>query len=159
MKEYRKERRDHTREYHEYAPHKTEDSGPREPREPLPGALARVRVELKRKYNDPEKNFKEMLQEFKRRVSNAGILHDYKEHQFYESKTEKRRKARRAAQKKLLMESIERKIIAGEKDINASAGMIKKVLANMAEKKEKKEKKEKRKQSYNKHHGEGHQDD
>jgi ribosomal protein S21 len=92
--------------------------------------ITRVRVELKKKYNDPQRNFKDMLQDFKRRVSNAGILHDYKEHQFYESKSEKKRKKRKEIEKKLQMEALEQKIIGGEK-IRASAGLIKKVMAHM----------------------------
>jgi len=54
--------------------------------------VTRVKVELKKKHNDPQRNFKDMLQEFKKRVSNAGILHDYKDHQFYETKSQKKRK-------------------------------------------------------------------
>ena len=88
----------------------------------------RVRVDLKKKYNDPQRNFKDMLQEFKRRVSNAGILHDFKEHQFYETKSEKRRKKRKEAQKKLQMEMLEQKILGGERT-KASAGLIKKVVS------------------------------
>jgi small subunit ribosomal protein S21 len=95
---------------------------------------ARVRVELKKKYNDPHRNFKDMLQEFKRRVSNAGILHDYKEHQFYESPSEKNRKKRKEAEKKRQMETLERKILGGER-VKASAGLIKKVMANLAKNK------------------------
>jgi ribosomal protein S21 len=92
--------------------------------------VVRVRVELKKKYNDPYKNFKEMFQEFKRHVSNAGILHDYKEHQYYESKSEKDHKARRDSAKKALMEDIEQKLVTGQK-VNAPAGLIKKVRANL----------------------------
>ena len=92
--------------------------------------IARVRVELKRKYNDPHRNFKDMLQEFKRRVSNAGILHDYKDHQYYESKSEKKRKKRKEAEKKMQMELLEKKILGGEK-VKASAGMIKKIVSQM----------------------------
>lgn len=92
--------------------------------------ITRVRVELKRKYNDPERNFKDMFQEFKRRVSNAGILHDYKEHQYYESKSSKDRKKRNATIKKYQMENLEQKILAGEQT-NASPGMIKKVKASL----------------------------
>lgn len=91
---------------------------------------ARVRVELKKKYNDPHRNFKDMLQEFKRRVSNAGIMHEYKEHQFYESPSEKNRKKKKEAEKKAQMETLERKILGGER-VKASAGLIKKVMSNL----------------------------
>lgn len=89
----------------------------------------RVRVELKKKYNDPHKNFKDMFAEFKRRVSNAGIMHDFKEHEFYESKSEKARKKKKAAKKKQQMEILEGKIQRGER-VKAPAGVIKKVMAN-----------------------------
>jgi ribosomal protein S21 len=95
---------------------------------------ARVRVELKKKYNDPQRNFKDMLQEFKRRVSNAGILHEYKEHQFYESPSEKNRKRKKEADKKRQMETLERKILGGER-VKASAGLIKKVMSNLTKNK------------------------
>lgn len=103
---------------------------------------ARVRVELKRKYNDPQRNFKELLREFKRRVSNAGIMHDFKEHQFYESPSEKKRKKNKEADKKRQMETLERKILGGER-VKASGGLIKKVMSNLA-----KNKRDNKKQNY-----------
>ncbi len=93
-------------------------------------ATVRVRVELKKKYTDPDKNFREMFQEFKRRVSNAGILHDYKEHQYFQSKSEKRRKKKRDAAQKAMMESLKERILNGEKP-DAPIGLIKKVLTNL----------------------------
>lgn len=89
----------------------------------------RVRVELKKKYNDPEKNFREMFQEFKRRVSNAGILHDLKGHQYFESKSEKARKAKREAIKKARQQTLEEKVLRGER-VNAPSGVIKKIMAS-----------------------------
>ena len=89
----------------------------------------RVRVELKKKYNDPEKNFREMFQEFKRRVSNAGILHDLKEHQHFESKSEKARRAKRDAIRKSQQEVLEEKVLKGER-IKAPSNVIKKIMAN-----------------------------
>lgn len=89
----------------------------------------RVRVELKSKYNDPEKNFKDMFQEWKRRCSNAGILHDLKEHQNFESKSDKKRKKKREAIKKHQQTVLEEKILSGER-VKAPSGVIKKVLIN-----------------------------
>lgn len=89
----------------------------------------RVRVELKKKYNDPQKNFKDMFQEFKRRVSNAGILHDLKAHQYFESKSEKARKAKREAKKKAQQQVLEERIMRGER-VKAPSGVIKKIMAN-----------------------------
>ncbi len=97
---------------------------------------ARVRVELKDKYNDPEKNFREMFQEFKRKVSNAGILHDYKNHQEFESPSEKKRKKRREATKKRQQENLTEKILYGER-VKAPSGVIKKILSNQRKKKRK----------------------
>lgn len=92
--------------------------------------ITRVKVELKKKHNDPQRNFKDMLQEFKKRVSNAGILHDYKDHQFYKTKSQKKRKKRIAMEKKLQMENLEKRILGGEQ-VRASAGLLKKVLSHM----------------------------
>jgi ribosomal protein S21 len=96
----------------------------------------RVRVELKSKYNDPQKNFKEMFQEFKRNVSNAGILHDYKDHQTHTTRSEKKRKKKREAIKKHRQEQLERKILSGER-VKAPSGVIKKVLSNQKKDKRK----------------------
>lgn len=93
----------------------------------------RVRVELRSKYNDPEKNFKEMFAEFKRQVSNAGILHDYKAHQEFEGPSEKKRKKRRESIKKLKQEQLTNKIMSGER-VKAPSGVIKKIMANAKKK-------------------------
>ena len=89
----------------------------------------RVRVELRSKYNDPQKNFKEMFSEFKRQVSNAGILHDYKDHQEFQSPSEKKRKKKRESAKKQRQEQLTQKILSGER-VKAPSGVIKKILAN-----------------------------
>lgn len=99
----------------------------------------RAKVELRSKYRDPDKNFKEMHQEFKRRVSNAGIMHAYKDHQFFESKSEKTRKKKKEAIKKARMVRIEQAVMSGEK-VNAPSGVIKKIMANAAKKDKRKEK-------------------
>ena len=52
-------------------------------------STARVRVESRKKYNDPDRNFRDLFQEFKRCVNNSGIMHDYREHEFYQKKSEK----------------------------------------------------------------------
>jgi len=100
--------------------------------------ITRVRVEIKNKYNDHHRNFKEMFAEFKRRVSSAGILADYKEHEFYESKSVKARKKRKEAVAKQRSEMIEEKLLAGEK-VNAPAGLIKKIKAKQNKKDKKKD--------------------
>ena len=66
--------------------------------------VGRVRVESRRARNDSfsekERTFKVLLQEFKKRVNEAGILHEIKEHQYYESPSEKKRKARKDSMRK-----------------------------------------------------------
>jgi ribosomal protein S21 len=89
--------------------------------------VTRVRVEVKKKYNDPHKNFKEMFQEFKRRVSNAGILADYKDDQYFETKSQKNRMKKMAIVKRFKMEALTEKILNGER-VKAPSGLIKKVL-------------------------------
>lgn len=93
----------------------------------------RVKVYNKKNYNDEYRNFKDMLTEFKRRVSSAGILHEYKEHQFYESKSEKKRKKRREAAAKQRNEMLEEKILAGER-VKAPAGLVKKIKSSQNKK-------------------------
>lgn len=97
------------------------------------GNITRVRVEVKNKYNDNYRNFKEMFSEFKRRVSSAGILADLKDHQFYESKSDKARKKKKETIAKYRSEMIEEKLLAGE-TVNASAGLIKKIKAKQNKK-------------------------
>lgn len=80
-----------------------------------------------------------MFQEFKRRVSNAGILHDYKDHQYFETKNQKLRRKRREAAKRFQMETLAEKILAGER-VKAPSGLVKKVLAS--HKKDKKRERE-----------------
>lgn len=119
------------------------------------GRLARVRVELKRKFNDPVKNFKEMMQEFRRQVTKVGVMHDLKDREFYESPSEIVRKNKRAAQKKRLMDSLTQRILAGER-VEGHGGMVKKVMANIKKEKEKKEKKRER-HNYRHHDDYNHQ--
>jgi ribosomal protein S21 len=90
----------------------------------------RIRVELKKKYNDQKRNIEEMRREFKRRVSSAGIMHDYRDHEFFVSESEKNRKKRKETEKKHLMASLEQRVLGGE-NIKASAGLLKKVMANL----------------------------
>jgi ribosomal protein S21 len=42
--------------------------------------------------------FKRLFATFKKAVTDAGILHDYKEHEFYESEGRKKRKKKREAE-------------------------------------------------------------
>lgn len=96
--------------------------------------ITRVRVELQKKYNDPERNFKEMFQEFRKRVGHAGILHDLKAHEVFESRSQKRRRKLRESIKKQEHEILEQKILAGER-VKAPSGVIKRILANSKKKK------------------------
>lgn len=90
----------------------------------------RIRAELKKKYNDPDRNFKELHNEFQRKVRTAGIKAELKDHEFYQSKSEINRNKKRETTKRLQMESLEKKILAGEK-IDATPGLVKKVMAKI----------------------------
>lgn len=96
--------------------------------------IPRVRVELQKKYNDSDRNFKEMLLEFRKRVGHAGILHDLKEHERFESRSQKKRRKLRESIKKHEHEQLEQKILAGER-VKAPSGVIKRILANQKKKK------------------------
>jgi ribosomal protein S21 len=89
--------------------------------------IVRVRVELKNKYNDPERNFKEMLREFNKRVGDEGVLHTFREHTIFESPGEKRRRKKRENLSKIRNAELERKVLNGER-VKAPAGLIKKII-------------------------------
>ena len=100
-------------------------------------SIARVRVEVQRKYGDPMKNVKDALYELRRRVEDAGILTSLKEHEVFESKTQKKRRKKKAARAKFQREQLEARILAGEK-VRASAGVVKKIMASIYKKKKSK---------------------
>lgn len=45
--------------------------------------------------NRPEDNFKIMLSKFRKRVSDIGVVAEWKKHQFHETKGEKRRRKKK----------------------------------------------------------------
>lgn len=92
--------------------------------------IVRLRVELKKKYNDPKLNFRDMHAEFKRKAGQAGILHDFKNHQVFTSKSEKERSKRAKSIQRVRMEMLESKIISGER-VKAPKGLVKKIMANI----------------------------
>ena len=64
---------------------------------------ALIRVELKElppnaSYYEREKAFKTMFSIFKKQVNELGILSEYKERQYYESPSEKRKRKKKASQ-------------------------------------------------------------
>lgn len=93
-------------------------------------AIARVRVEVKHigrgTPEDQYRAFKIMHQEFKRRVSDAGIMHILKERQYFESKSEKLRKKKKDALNKRKTEEVEEKLRAGIK-VHGEAKLVKKI--------------------------------
>lgn len=103
-------------------------------------AIARVRVEAKYigrgTESDKERAFKIMHAEFKRRVSDAGILHQLKERQFFESKSEKLRKKRKDALNKRKTEEVEEKLRAGIR-VQGEAKLVKKIQNRMKAKSKK----------------------
>lgn len=94
-------------------------------------SIARVRVELKPGARYDDRAFRMMFQDFKRKCSDAGIMHIYKEHQFFESKAVKTRKKRRESINKLQQDIIEQKLMRGEK-VRCSSKLIKKIRAKQA---------------------------
>ena len=86
-----------------------------------------TRVKVTRKAGDPNEHraFKRLMTEFKRRVDAAKILHHYKEHQYFESKSEKRRKKKREAELRNKQETLKAKMLAGE-HVNVSGRKKKK---------------------------------
>lgn len=93
--------------------------------------IARVRVEAKPGSRFDDRSFKIMFQEFKKRCSDAGIMHDAKEHQFFESKSSKARKKKREVINKRVQENIEEKLNRGEK-VRCSSKLIKKIRSKQA---------------------------
>lgn len=72
---------------------------------------SRVRVELRHLPHhassfEKEIAFKKMFSTFKKHVADAGILHDFKRHEFYESPGEKRKRKRKEAQSQRLKQSL-----------------------------------------------------
>jgi len=57
----------------------------------------RVRVEVNPK-DDPEVAFRKMFVAFNRACTDAGIMHTYKQHETYESKTRKKRRKLRESE-------------------------------------------------------------
>lgn len=63
-------------------------------------SIARVRVELRdlpptASREDREMAFRKMHTAFKKAVTEAGVLHQYKQHEYYESPSEKKRRQKR----------------------------------------------------------------
>lgn len=72
---------------------------------------ALVRVEIKdlppnASYYEKEKAFKTMLSMFKRQVNELGIISEWKERQFYESPSEKRKRKKKESQIEMQKERI-----------------------------------------------------
>ena len=90
--------------------------------------VSRVKVVAKWTGNSPNERaraFRHLHTEFKRRVSDAGIMHEFKEHQFFESKASKRRKKKREAELRRKQEMLEERIYSGER-MKVPAGVLKK---------------------------------
>jgi len=90
-----------------------------------------VRVELRlgRGNNSPvdrDRAFKMLLKEFNNRVNETGILHAIKEREFYQSKSEKRRKKRHESALRIQQEKILDAIERGESPKGASKFLKKK---------------------------------
>lgn len=101
------------------------------------GNVVNVRVEAKTfkgDFYDRDKAFKIMFNDFKRKVSDAGIMTDYKNHQTYESKSRKDRQKRREIVARMQMEDLEQKIKAG-KPVEKNNKLYKKYMQKQRSKK------------------------
>lgn len=107
--------------------------------------VTRIKVKLGEKYNDPERNFREMLINFRFAVSDSGILHEYKESQVFQSRSEKKRKKKREIISRSKQTMIAEKLKTGD-PIRASSGLIKRVKAR--QKKESERKRQRKDQSF-----------
>ena len=63
---------------------------------------------------EKQRVFKGLLQEFKKRCSDIGLMRELKKRQFYEGKSEKKRKRRKAWRIKIRKESMEEKMRTGQ---------------------------------------------
>lgn len=70
----------------------------------------RVRVELRQK-DGRERDFSVMFTKFKKTCAEAKIMHSYKEHEAYESKSRKRRRKKREAKAALLKNKLRENFI------------------------------------------------
>lgn len=95
-------------------------------------AAVRCRVDLKMfgrhaQEWDREKAFRILLNEFRHRCSDAGIMHDIKDRQFFESKSRKQRKKLRDTINRRKQDEIEEKIRRGEQVHGVSGKILKKI--------------------------------
>ncbi len=60
--------------------------------------VVRVRVELRQWHDDRDTAFKKMFTAFKRACTDNGVMHAYKQHESYESKSRKRRRKKRESE-------------------------------------------------------------
>ena len=70
----------------------------------------RVRVELRQK-DGREQDFKVMFTKFKKACADGKVMHAYKEHEAYESKSRKRRRKKREAEIALLKNKLRENFI------------------------------------------------
>jgi ribosomal protein S21 len=99
--------------------------------------IVRARVEVKKKYHDKERNLKEALNALRTEVSDAGIAHDLKRKQFYESKSEIKRRKKREARNRVRRDALEVKVLSGER-VKAPSGVVKKIMERHRAKNDKK---------------------
>jgi len=62
------------------------------------GKMVRVRVEVNPKEDDRELAFRKMHMAFKKSCAEAGIMHTFRQHETFESKSRKKRRKSREAE-------------------------------------------------------------
>lgn len=83
------------------------------------GRLARTRVELNNlpsnaSYDEREIAFKKMFATFKKSCIDCGILHNFKEHETFESKSRKKRRKQRESEIARLKSKIRENFLQGK---------------------------------------------
>lgn len=79
----------------------------------------RVRVELKLHHSNPsyderEMAFRRMFAAFKKQCSDSGVLHEYKQHESYESKSRKRRRKKNESELQRLKAKLKENFTQGK---------------------------------------------
>lgn len=67
-------------------------------------------------YQDRDIAFRKLFSAFKKAVADAGVLHQYKRHEYYESPGERRRRKKRESELQLLKAKLREKFPRKEKE-------------------------------------------
>ena len=88
------------------------------------------KVYVKNKHADKMLNVKEAIKELRDRIGSVKLAHHLKEHEFFESKTVKRKRRKREWKRKKWEGMIEEKILNGDK-LNIQPGVYKRIMKRL----------------------------